>query len=152
MARSVFCEEHRAQLIERMASLGPDTGRRWGTLSPHAAILHMRDGLRWATGEMEVTPVRLRVPTGLMRWLALRLPFPWPHGAPTLPELDQAAKPPPSSAFDQDRDDLVAHLERFARGGEVVRPRHPVFGWMTERDWGIWAYRHTDHHLRQFGL
>lgn len=150
--KSVFDDGQRAFLIERLGSLKPDTSRRWGTMSAHDAMLHMSDGLRWAMGEIEVTSVRLRLPTGLMRWVALRLPAPWPRGAPTLPELDRAAKPPPSSDFAGDRDDLAACLERFARGGEVARPRHPVFGRMTERDWGIWAYRHTDHHLRQFGL
>jgi hypothetical protein len=112
----------------------------------------MLDGLRWAVGELEVTPVRLRVPAGLMRLVALRLPLPWPRGAPTLPELDQGAKPPPTTDFDQDRRELVAALNRFAHTGPVTRPRHPVFGRMNERYWGIWAYRHTDHHLRQFGL
>jgi hypothetical protein len=29
---------------------------------------------------------------------------------------------------------------------------HGRFGTMTTRDWHRWAYRHTDHHLRQFGL
>jgi hypothetical protein len=29
---------------------------------------------------------------------------------------------------------------------------HAVFGAMTATDWYRWAYRHTDHHLRQFGV
>jgi hypothetical protein len=29
---------------------------------------------------------------------------------------------------------------------------HGAFGPMTPADWHRWAYRHTDHHLRQFGL
>lgn len=29
---------------------------------------------------------------------------------------------------------------------------HFLFGTMTARDWYYWAWRHTDHHLRQFGL
>jgi Protein of unknown function (DUF1569) len=31
-------------------------------------------------------------------------------------------------------------------------PPHPVFGAMTARDWNRVLYRHTDHHLRQFGV
>jgi hypothetical protein len=29
---------------------------------------------------------------------------------------------------------------------------HRVFGLMTVADWQRWAYKHADHHLRQFGL
>jgi hypothetical protein len=30
--------------------------------------------------------------------------------------------------------------------------RHPVFQKMSAAEWGRWAYRHVDHHARQFGL
>ena len=30
-------------------------------------------------------------------------------------------------------------------------PAHPLFGPMTWREWGVATYKHTDHHLRQFG-
>jgi hypothetical protein len=29
---------------------------------------------------------------------------------------------------------------------------HPIFGTMSPQDWGVLLYKHTDHHLRQFGL
>lgn len=152
MPRDAFKADHRAALLERIEALEPGARRRWGAMSPHAAILHMRDALRWAAGELDVAPVRLRVPAWLMRLVALRLPLPWPRGAPTLPELDQGAKPPPTTDFDRDRGELVEALNRFAHAAPVTRPHHPVFGRMSERYWGVWAYRHTDHHLRQFGL
>jgi len=31
-------------------------------------------------------------------------------------------------------------------------PEHPVFGKMTSQAWCVFAYRHMDHHLRQFGI
>jgi hypothetical protein len=33
-----------------------------------------------------------------------------------------------------------------------LEPAHGFFGAMSTRDWQRWAYRHTDYHLRQFGL
>ncbi len=39
-------------------------------------------------------------------------------------------------------------LTRLAR----LTPEHPAFGTMTARRWGAIGYRHTDHHLRQFGV
>ena len=32
------------------------------------------------------------------------------------------------------------------------RVPHGLFGTRTTRDWQRWAYKHTDHHLTQFGL
>jgi hypothetical protein len=29
---------------------------------------------------------------------------------------------------------------------------HAIFGPLSEQEWMIWAYRHSDHHLRQFGV
>jgi hypothetical protein len=51
-------------------------------------------------------------------------------------------------------------LERAAVGikgiaeatSDSLEPLHGLFGVMTLRGWQRWAYRHTDHHLRQFGL
>ena len=38
-----------------------------------------------------------------------------------------------------------------AADGDVSCP-HPVWGAMSLDDWHAWAYKHHDHHLRQFGL
>ena len=42
-------------------------------------------------------------------------------------------------------------MERFAVQRSSPFPRHPLFGRMTNGEWGRWGYRHVDHHLRQFG-
>ena len=34
----------------------------------------------------------------------------------------------------------------------AVERAHGVFGAMALRDWQRWAYKHVDHHLRQFGV
>lgn len=55
--------------------------------------------------------------------------------------------------------DVLAHLiTRFEALGPLAAPAealpsaHFMFGVMTMADWRSWAYRHTGHHLRQFGL
>ena len=34
----------------------------------------------------------------------------------------------------------------------ALTPAHGFFGRMSTADWQRWAYKHTNHHLRQFGL
>ncbi|MGE3404237.1 MAG: DUF1569 domain-containing protein [Vicinamibacterales bacterium] len=43
-------------------------------------------------------------------------------------------------------------IERFAASPrDFAFQPHPFFGPLSEREWLHWAWRHTDHHLRQFG-
>jgi len=46
-----------------------------------------------------------------------------------------------------------AGLEEIAAApAEALEPVHGFFGTMSLADWHRWAYKHTDHHLRQLGL
>jgi hypothetical protein len=47
----------------------------------------------------------------------------------------------------------IAGIDGIAAAApDALDPAHGLFGTMSLRDWQRWAYRHTDHHLRQFGL
>jgi hypothetical protein len=55
--------------------------------------------------------------------------------------------------FAQDLVRAVTGLEGIASAKPAaLEPVHGVFGTMSVTDWHRWAYKHTDHHLRQFGL
>jgi hypothetical protein len=88
-----------------------------------------------------------------MKWGALYFPLRWPHGVPTMPEMNQEIGGTRPIEFNADVSELRRLLERFTR-----QPRdftwgpHPIFGVMTERDWMRWGYLHMDHHFRQFGV
>jgi Protein of unknown function (DUF1569) len=79
--------------------------------------------------------------------------MPWPKGAPTTPRFLPGTGMTPSSAFEADKQALLAVLRRF---GETSPDRafapNPVFGRLSRRGWGRLMWRHLDHHLRQFGL
>jgi hypothetical protein len=56
------------------------------------------------------------------------------------------------SDFSSDLERAVTGLERIARArAGTLEPVHGFFGVMSVRDWQRWAYRHTAHHLKQFG-
>jgi hypothetical protein len=55
--------------------------------------------------------------------------------------------------FEQDRRRVVEALRALALAPDAsLCASHAVFGRMTPGDWRRWAYRHFDHHLRQFGV
>jgi hypothetical protein len=57
------------------------------------------------------------------------------------------------SDFGKDLARAIEGIRGIAAGArDSLEPAHGLFGVMSLRDWQRWAYRHTDYHLRQFGL
>jgi hypothetical protein len=140
-------------LIARLRAVRIDSPRRWGTMTPHEMLCHLGDSaamvLRMRPRTKEL-PVRRRV---LVKALVLWAPIPWPHGIPTNPWLNPRVDGTRPSDFERDRERAIAGLEGLAAAApDTLEPVHGIFGTMTQRDWQRWAYRHTDYHLRQFGV
>lgn len=141
-----------AELTARLRSLLPDTPRRWGTLTPGEMLCHLADATAGPLARRNPLAVgRRRAP--FLKWMALYPPLPWPRGIKTRPEVDPRAKGTKPGEFTRDLERVLQVLEAFARAEAAdLAPDHFVFGPMSVRAWKRWAYRHTDHHLRQFGL
>jgi hypothetical protein len=139
-------------LVRRLNAVRPETPRRWGTLTAHEMLCHLGDA-----AEM-VLLVRPRQTPARRRWrpvikgLGLWSPFRWPHGWRTNPHHDPRDRGTRPTDFARDLARAVSGLEAIARVRGAVEPAHGFFGTMSVRDWQRWAYKHTDHHLRQFGL
>ena len=142
----------RATLHRRLAALSPDSARRWGRMSAHQAVCHLADSLRAVLGDRPIPPIPNFLVKTLGRVFALWTPLPWPRGTPTAPQVDQVAGGgTPPGDFARDVSELEALMDHFAATDPVTLHPHPVFGRLTRGEWGRWAWRHADHHLRQFG-
>lgn len=143
----------KAELIQRLRGARPDSARRWGRMTAHQMVCHLSDNFRMALGQKRTSDASSPLRRTLVKWLALYTPLRWRPGIVTTPEVDQemgGTKPVEFSADVKEAEDLLVLVA--SRAGSANWPRHPVFGRMSERDWMRWAYLHTDHHLRQFGL
>lgn len=146
--RSVLSEKDREALGRRIASLTPASSARWGRMTVDRMLAHLSQSARMALGEL---PVKARGKRAFqvfpLKHLILHV-LPFPKGAPTAPELLAA---PPASV----EDGKQALLELLARLGSGPRegsgPTHPLFGPLSWPEWGALVYKHSDHHLRQFG-
>jgi hypothetical protein len=142
-----------SDVLRRVRALSPERRPRWGSMTAHEMVCHLCDAFRMPVASRPLPRRGNVLHRTLFKWIAFRTPMPWPKGAPTLRELNQAKGGTPPADFAQDVAHLEALIERFiALEPDVDRSFHPLFGRMTRRDWAVWAYRHTDHHLRQFGL
>lgn len=105
-----------------------------------------------ATGQKPVSDATGPLQRTLVKLIALYLPFRWPAGVMTRPEVDQQCAGTKPVDFAADVADLEALLELMAtRDSDFDWPAHPIFGSMSHAAWLRWAYLHADHHLRQFG-
>jgi hypothetical protein len=114
-------------------------------------LCHLGDAAAMVVGERPRTTSVHRA-AWIVKWLFLWGPVPWPHGRQTNPMHDPRRAGTKPSDFERDRQRAIALLERIAAGTDVVEPIHGLFGSMSVADWQRWAYRHTDYHLRQFGV
>ena len=148
MARTVWNEWERRELLDRVGRLSADTRPRWGRMDAPRMVAHLTAALRMATGELPVKPK----PGPFKRWpvnVLVMFYMPWPKGAPTAPEL----KVDGADTLGHGIDDLRAAMELVVvRGLPGPWAEHPAFGRLTGEQWGRLIRRHMDHHLTQFGV
>ncbi len=151
--KSLASEVDRAEVLQRLQQVSPDSQRRWGKMSPHQMICHLTDSFKAGTGEKVVAFSEKMLNRTVVKWAALYVPIPWPHGVRTRPEMDQNGGGTKPVEFEVDRSALCNIIERFSRQQRDFEwGSHPLFGRMADRDWHRWGYLHVDHHLRQFGV
>lgn len=145
--KNIFDAADRSAIIDRIRGLGPDNARRWGTMSLSKALCHMGDQLSSALGELEAKRVKTPVSRFPIKQLVVWV-MPWPKGIQTAPEMLTTDL----AELDVARDRLVELIERMgARGVEAEWTPHVAFGPLSGKAWGRLAWRHLDHHLKQFG-
>ena len=139
-----------ALCLRRIGRLKPDAPAKWGRMNAHQMVCHLSDSFRVGLGERPAGSMANPVTRTLVKWVALNTSISWPHGAKTMPEVEQGRGGTPPAEWSHDVTELQTLIDRFAKSKTFGV--HPFFGKMSERHWLIWGYRHTDHHLRQFGV
>lgn len=144
--RSLWQPDARVEILERLARLTPDQRPAWGRFTAPLMVAHLSDALRMAFGDLPTRSKRLPVRHPPLKQLMIYW-LPMPKGLPTAAEL--VARTP--DAWESEMASCRSLVERFGRESpERAWPEHPAFGTMSARQWGVIAYRHADHHLRQF--
>ena len=145
---SILNDDQRTAICQRINSVTSASVPRWGRMDVNAMLTHLRLSALMALGELPVANKSKRAfQVFPIKHLILHV-VPFPKGAPTAPEL----LVPDAASVDAIRSELVSLVERIGAGPrEGYGPAHPLFGRLSFREWGVATYKHTDHHLRQFG-
>jgi hypothetical protein len=150
--KSLWQEATRRSLLERAHRLTPESRPRWGTFTVDRMLAHLVDAFRMIFGEIETKPKRVRLPIPLHRW-PFNVLFVYIVGMPKHAPAPKGLIERPPRGIDEELRALDDAMARFASmRGQRDWPRHPYFGKLSTRTWGVLGYRHMDHHLRQFGV
>lgn len=146
---SILNDADRTAIRQRIASVTSASVPRWGRMDAKAMLTHLRLSALMALGELPVACKSKRAfQVFPIKHLILHV-VPFPKSAPTAPELLVSD----ASSVDAIQSELVSLVDRIGAGPrEGDGPVHPLFGRLSFREWGVATYKHTDHHLRQFGV
>jgi hypothetical protein len=147
MPGTLLDEDVYAACLERIDRLAPDTGPRWGRMSGAPKLAHCAEVQEVMNGKpLEGTPWLLRLAGPLIKHAVLSR-RPYPKGAKTHPQYLQTSE----KEFEPEKRRLLKALAAFRTAG-AQGARHPLFGPLSPEEAGWGAFKHVDHHLRQFGV
>ncbi len=143
---TVLNDGDRSRLIQRLRRVRPDAEAAWGTLNAPRMLCHVADQMRVALGDVPCKPVHTFASRTLLKFLVVDTGFAPPRGKiRTAPEM-LASQP---ATWEADLAACVELVERVATGS--ARAVHPMFGPLSPEQWGRLCWKHTNHHLVQFG-
>ena len=141
-------------IINRINKLTPDTKGFWGKMTVNEMLCHTADVLRDILGIRQtepVTPVEMRPQIIAM----VLTENEWDKNLQTFPPYLQGeggggTKP---THFDTDKIILLDLVYRFYNTApEYTFFPHAGLGILTRDEFGKFIWKHTDHHLREFGV
>ena len=140
--------QHKAEILRRLKTLGPDAAQRWGKMSVSQMLWHVNEAMEGALGRIQAEPMKVPLPRPLLKFLVLN--FPWGKGAPTLKRWV-----PQSDNYDFASEQarclrLVGELA--SKRLEDAWPDSPTLGRMRGSDVSRLHAKHLNHHLTQFGV
>lgn len=149
--KTIFDQQTRDVLIERIGSLDTDSKANWGKMNVYQMTMHCCIWEAWVQGKNN--PVYKQSILGKI------------FGKRVLRSITKDDKPldkniPTSKGFLVEKKSgeletqktnwiaLMSDYQHFSNDAFI----HDFFGKMTKDQIGILAYKHSDHHLRQFGV
>lgn len=146
--RTILNVEDRNALLARLATLTGAERPLWGKMNVSQMVEHC---IRWEevmTGHRKAKRILLGY---LFGRIALKSMIaddkPVKQNVPTLKALIIEET---GESFDAQKEKWIGLVNGYAHPGNI-KYMHPFFGRMTLEEVGRMAYKHTDHHLRQFG-
>jgi len=146
--KTIFDKSTRDELIGRIDTLTEDSSAQWGKMNVYQMLKHCRLWDEWVAGEKNKQVFVGRLFGRLALKNVLKDEKPLSRNTPTIPEL-RLNRLGENGDVESEKAKWIGMIEgyaHFSNPGFV----HTFFGKMTREQIGYLAYKHADHHLRQF--
>lgn len=147
--KTIFDRSTREELIQRINKLNENSVGLWGKMNIFQMLKHCTLWQEMILGKKKYKQNFIgRLFGKLMLKNAVKDDTPMKRGTPTIPEFKNLEENGDVEAQKQEWISLIAEHAAFQNPDFV----HPFFGKMTKEQIGYHAYKHIDHHLRQFNV
>lgn len=147
--KTVFDPQVREELIARVNLLSEQSKAEWGKMNVVQMMKHCTKGNEMLFGSLKVKRVFIgRLIGRFILKVVLKDEKPLKKNSPTAVELMVSEN---SGDFLKTKAELLNGIKAY----EFIKVNsfiHPFFGLMNKDEIGQLAYKHNDHHLRQFGV
>lgn len=143
--KSVFDQTTKEELISRISSLQENSTPQWGKMNVYQMLKHCTLWEEMLLGKKQYRQSLLGRLFGKMALKSMLKDEPMKPNLPTVASFKITANGDVAAAK-AEWIDLIAEHARQENTGFV----HPFFGKLTAEQVGRIAYKHIDHHLRQF--
>lgn len=149
--KSIFDKELQRELVQRIGSVNANCKSQWGKMTVHQMLLHCTFWDAWMLGINQTQYKQAFIGKlfgkfGLKRMVKDDNPL--DKNAPTSKEFRITETTCDIGQEKAKWIDLIEQYQNYNNPNFI----HVFFGKMTKEEVGILAYKHADHHLRQFGV
>ena len=149
--KDFFTEKMLLALTNRVNSITPQSVRQWGTMSPDQMLHHLNLATGSALGYFDLPDESYLMSRTISKWLLIDFLSEQPKGL----LLPLTFKIPPTQHFDfeQEKKWLIEIINKSCNSKTTSAwGPHPLFGRMSDNEWGRLLTTHIDYHLKQFGV
>ncbi|WP_045500106.1 DUF1569 domain-containing protein [Chryseobacterium sp. StRB126] len=150
MKKNLLKKEAADFIIVRVKNLSVTHQPQWGTMTASEMLLHCNSCNRQILEESRGYN-KTQIKQYLLRILALYIAPNFKKNIQS--ELEHHTKGKANELdFEEYKNEFIHLINEFPVNTHPLTLSHPAFGNISTHEWGIAAYKHMDHHLRQFGV
>ena len=150
MKKNLFKKSASIKIIARAETLSSDKRALWGKMTATEMLFHCNlANTQILEGQMEY-----KLPTfkqRLIKIISLYLVPQFPKNIKGA-EINDTKGHIDDGQFEEQLIQFFKIIQKFPKHKDSTTFIHPAFGPLTKKQWGLAAWKHMDHHLRQFGV
>jgi hypothetical protein len=147
--KDLFSQTDSMTVINRIESLQPYNQPQWGKMNVSQMLAHCQVPFSYYFGERKQRRGLMAILFGTMAKKKMLHNGAFTKNLPTAKDFIVTDE----RDFEKEKRQLIEMIKRFTSTADPhIVQQHPFFGKMSGNEWAVLAYKHLDHHLRQFGV